>query len=355
MTQLLFKQQFINDDGKMAYLLRDAVGSKITIKRDSSWKDSPFEEVKLVAPFQALGIDESAEYLDAPRVGEVNLNNYLGALREAVKSAWDPEKFNLVFRSSGIDGRLMSYFIREAWRERPGSILFVCIEPEGEVFKQLMEYEGWDRRLYYMYDIDNDAFDTSFSFHFSWQHMNVPFRHIRSRFQSCLHHLQCTYEIPLDLAKVNIWTGLNSNESWGESKGSLRDFIVERYRSKPAKLWGVIGKDTIQPFANMWVLRSIFSAQPTHHSARLDALRLLDRGLAEIPMSRRYKGRVIPDEVLVQMMLDYQASYYHRVLNPGYWPDVLSTVHTRKCKRWSYHWTLASLVEHLVNNGVEVV
>jgi len=111
-----------------------------------------FNEITITAPVVPQSIQNLIDF------GDPQANNDVPQIAQAIASVierrWDPEQFHLVMHSSGYDSRIISQTIAslrgrygESWL---GEVLFLCWEPEGQLFKKIMELEGWRKEQYHV-------------------------------------------------------------------------------------------------------------------------------------------------------------------------------------------------------------
>ena len=219
-------------NGKVtSHVMANAVGETATIVRKKRRAVRPvwdknrnrfpmeegwgFNEISMVPYNEAsnikkLGLDDIMTV--RPTNTSFNKQEWLSAMDRATDESWDPSKFNLVFHSSGYDSRIISHFIRKAYERRPGKILFVCMEPEGEPFKKIMNYQGWDETQWAIYDMFADPFKLWFDFYTSWEGLNGPRLMPHNGFDVCIKYLQILEKVPKDLSNVVLWHGVDMNE-----------------------------------------------------------------------------------------------------------------------------------------------
>jgi hypothetical protein len=127
--------------------------------RANSYTQTPFKEIINMniedkIPGSRLGLLDSVREYDLP------FNEIVSKLKEALKGyivkCWDSNSPKLFLHSAGYDSRIVSGIITELREERGsdwiGDIHFRCHQPEGELFKQIMEAEGWDNSQYSLWE-----------------------------------------------------------------------------------------------------------------------------------------------------------------------------------------------------------
>jgi hypothetical protein len=146
--------------------------SKSSGKTDISLADLCRQEDNLTfnpeTGFNEIEIDDVKNYInpdyahistELPKLNDltvVGISKYLIlAIKEYFKECWNSKKFHLVFCSGGMDSRIMSWCLtqlrEELGRKWLGKIHFVCHEPEGPIFRQVMEQQGWHEDEYSVY------------------------------------------------------------------------------------------------------------------------------------------------------------------------------------------------------------
>ena len=122
------------------------------------WPDTPFKEIKYASLLDIL--PESKHYLlvDQPRyVG--SMQQYARQLLNSVKrfflAIWN-DKTKIVMHSGGYDSRIISLALMELRQQEGdawlGDIHFRCHQPEEDLFKIIMQAEGWRPDQYSCYD-----------------------------------------------------------------------------------------------------------------------------------------------------------------------------------------------------------
>lgn len=76
----------------------------------------------------------------------------LDAVEEYLLKLWNPTKFHLITHSAGRDSRIISYVLAKLRDKMDmGDFHFRCHGWEGEIFKQVMEEQGWHPSQYSVY------------------------------------------------------------------------------------------------------------------------------------------------------------------------------------------------------------
>lgn len=110
-----------------------------------------FKEVAIATPQLSKRVKDYANDRTAERVKKPVLQT----LGKILERDWDPDKEHICFHSSGYDSRILSGILMKL-REKNGEgwigkLLFLCLEPEGEYFRNIMKWEGWKENQIYVY------------------------------------------------------------------------------------------------------------------------------------------------------------------------------------------------------------
>ena len=115
-----------------------------------------FREITITPPLIPESIRNLIRFGDALASNDVS--TIANAIASVIERRWDPKQFHLVMHSSGYDSRIISKTIANLREKHGGSwlgdVLFLCWEPEGALFKQIMELEGWRREQYHVCNED---------------------------------------------------------------------------------------------------------------------------------------------------------------------------------------------------------
>ena len=136
-------------------------------------------------------------------------------VRNLIKQAWREDAFHVVFHSSGYDSRIISsaikYLLEKNGKEWLGrGLLFLSNRWESDLFKQIMEAQGWDKEHYFAYTWGNDG--EHFSKAVYNMHLCAP----------CPIPGNLWYYLPeyamgkgaMPSSNIQAFTGLWANESW---------------------------------------------------------------------------------------------------------------------------------------------
>jgi hypothetical protein len=151
MQQVILDRFYINNiTGQSSFVFSDLINQSLRFNNQctkGNYDDyiTPFIEVGNMVPDLSK---INPKLLRQQRIDELNPITVIDLFYHRIYEAWDTNKLNLVFCSSGLDSRLYSLLIKRVHLERGGRVHFVCMWPEEEYFKQLMSYIGFDSFSY---------------------------------------------------------------------------------------------------------------------------------------------------------------------------------------------------------------
>lgn len=168
-NQIPLTPKFITDKGRYGLLSRAALDySSLTLNCDFIKNEffdgyqvcrstrfpteTVFKEIVIGEP----GLNEAErQYCYDPNGWNKPHQPVTTALEKVLVRDWDPDKTHVFLHSAGYDSRLISYVLAKLRDEMGagwiGNLIFLCWEPEAEVFKEIMQYEGWSPRYFHVY------------------------------------------------------------------------------------------------------------------------------------------------------------------------------------------------------------
>ncbi|MBD3251133.1 hypothetical protein GF380_01525 [Candidatus Uhrbacteria bacterium] len=317
-----------------------------------------FKEVNVVPP-QALYTDAIRDTLACKHtIFELRaqfLKRLCQELKRVILTTWVPGTAHAVLHSSGLDSRMLSWTIRELWREHGddwlGQVVFLCSKWEAESFNAQMQYEGWSKDQYWAVDADKPKqryYEWSISdFSGAWQRANGASAIPVNLFWYLVARAQETGRLP---ASVQTYSGQWGNTVMDATNAeAVRQQQVRFYysvlRQRPFK-----GDSVVLPFANERFVRAVLSSKIVlGHKLRPLLLASMDERLASFPnmASDGDRHRRIANDLIQKMIRDYDNSWYGKHVRPGAKPQWKTTEFQ---PFWS-RWTAASLCEHLRKEG----
>jgi len=321
-----------------------------------------FSEVDVALPFDAL-TDKELELVKLPNgsneCSKAELIKWWGdAIVDHIYKAWDPTKFHLVFHSSGWDSRAVSGAVWRGVREELGwdwdwdDVLFVCIGPESDEFKCIMEYEGWEDYQYVAVTDMISHYDRCLDFHDAWQWLNGPINLGYNMNWVLIEHLQREGLVPEHDDDIQLFTGRNDvvfEVSAGSDCTLKRDYLHNYSAVTSSVLYKV--DDLVLPLMSYDVVRTLATstARVGYASMRRDLVAYMDEGLAKFnriqdPFPTMEIGQ---HERAIQ---DYKESWYGQNVHPS----LKSSSAILSYDEWWSRWTCAVIVEHLLEEGYDI-
>jgi len=344
--------------GKRSYIIDDLITDTFTINKEyrpKTYGDMyvPCKEVKAVDYKVVNDINRLNTLIDSQgRKGKKPLRpkRLLSILHEVVFDLWSQTKdnFNVIFHSSGWDSRLLSSIIRKAYLEDPKEVIFICWEPEGALFKDIIRYEGWDEDQFFILDRYNYKEFNMFDFKDAWRMVNGVSHYPINEEIFSIEYLQRQGRIPED--NYVVWPiGWGGNETL-ISKVNLESFIRRWYYAYPARLRPYL--DQYVPYLDLRVIKEIFEHHPVENNVayRQGICKTFDSKLCRFSRGDHPK-ETIPKWVLSKCVSDYKESFYYRHIDQSF----TSTPYVLARTSWWPKWTLASFIDHLREKGVEII
>ena len=315
-----------------------------------------FEGVDVMKPRHVLRQDARSALHTKHSVNETvqqYLRRLVDTLKEVIYWKWIPSGDHAIMHSSGIDSRILSWTIKELWNDLGnawlGKVLFLCSKWEGEEFKKIMSYEGWDKSQYWV--VDEDLPDQEYyrwsltDFNGAWERANGVSAIPVNLFWYPIAKAQERGMLP---EKIQTWSGQWGNTVMDETTGdAIKEQLIMFYysvlRSRPFK-----GDDVVFPFAEaQYVGCSLSSKHRLGKRLRPMLLEFMDKGLARFTNMQADgdRHRRISDDLIEKMIADYDKSEYGKRIKarPKY--------KTTEFQDFWSHWTAASLCEHLIEKG----
>lgn len=316
---------------------------------------TPFKEVSVVPfdhkPFKALRkvkrtLNESKHGLFS-RVKDV--------LKRTIIEHWRTDYSHVILHSSGYDSRVLSWLIREIYLDRGdewlGNTVFVCSKWESGPFIEIMKHEGWDTRHYHVarsHRRDWEYYErelTDFANAWKWSDgaSSIPV--------NLFWYLTiAAIEKGLVARPVQVFTGHNGNIMFmSHGPSDIESFMLESYSS----IFGerpMFGDSIIHPYSTFELAKVLCeSSERTGDLTRPEFVKWLDSGLYEFSNLHTDgdRHRRISDTIMDKVVSDYNASWYGKHIQPHPRPRYKTT----EFQPFWYHWTMASLCEHLREQG----
>jgi len=294
-------------------------------------------------------------------------------LTDYIEKTWDPYKFHIIPHSSGYDSRLISTILKRLKKKNGsdwfGDYVFIESNGESELFKQMMQMEGWRKHIVMYEGKDpSEAHLHSFDFKNAWKAGLIGFP--VNSWYSQVEWLQ-----KMDIAPENVqcYTGYGANETTTViHRADLYANANYQPEYKPNNLglyfaWHYLHQlsaftlngDWIHPFYNLDYLGA-FAKYSKGHIEHLHPglsvskviLEIIEPELAKIHkmVTKEVKKKGffnVSDKIINQAIKDYKSSWYGK-RNP-----IQPTNEIKYCEWW-WSWRVASLCEHLLENGHDI-
>jgi len=239
-----------------------------------------------------------------------------------------------------------------------GNTVFLCSKWEGNTFKRIMQYQGWDQE-HYMVANENEMYEEYYAvslldFHGAWRWSNGASSIPVNLFWYPVESAKKAGLLSSD-ACTQLLTGMWGNEfvlAASIGANTVKDQFRKLYRSvlcgRPMN-----GDHIIHPYTEIEFVRMMI-ASSVRLGERLRPLLCahMDEHLAAFVNENADADRHcrIAPWIIDRMVHDYNASWYGKIVRPGERPRHKTTEFQ---EFWSY-WTSASLCEHLLQKGYHI-
>lgn len=332
-----------------------------------------FQEIEIVKPIEL--IPQSIRSLLASKRGSVEysqtelVKGIVDRLSNFIEKAWDTSKFHIMFHSSGYDSRIISGILSKLHQKHGdswlGNILFLCFQPEGDLFKQIMQLEGWKPSQYVVFNEDSPATDyrvglVDFTSCWKWTNdAQPPYALLGFDIESLIHNGTIS-EANNDMQLI---PGSFGNETLEQKctkryKNFVDDFLQIYYYHRYSATFSAVSYlygDFLMPFASADVLQIAIEAS----TIPVDIRELIIAELSpELLKLSRYSGplgyddpyHVLSSEVRHYIEREYHSSWYGQRVYPWLSPPPPTVF----IQPWWSSYTAASLCEHLIHHGVQI-
>lgn len=323
---------------------------------------TPFLEVRIV-PFEESMPEDVLALAENPPTSQRRLRpirDLFRILLGVVEQAWSPNKFHFIMHSSGHDSRLLSWAIKYLYEKNGpswlGDVLFGEWDCESEPFKQIMEVEGWSDSQWAVYKPETagtrEYHADSLEFKHAWKRLNGQVSIPLSMWCDSVRYFQEQGVIPND-DPLQCWNGQFANEimKFTDQYGSLT-MAIRKIQDNVLCTTTQLG-DFVWPYLNLkWIIAKHTYGRPFgwHQSQLVEAVAPQLTHIPRIDSSTIKRGpcRRISDLLLQRALEDFEGSWYAKntPLIPRYVPSP-----SLAYSNWWGHWGLASLCEHLLEQG----
>lgn len=301
--------------------------------------------------------------------GENDVKKVTKALYTVLEKEWRSDMFHLVVHSSGYDSRIISQAIVDLGHRKRKKylhdVLFICMQPEAQQFKQIMEHEGWPKEQYMVANEDAPTHEyyagvVDLDDFWRWTNDAQPWVWI-------VHHVaeQLSNEGKLPpLSEVQYIDGYTGNEGFKFTTEKLiRFFYYHRWGARHCVLpYGSV----LRPFAHYEVLkltskknkhekaffrltRRRFTPWARNLQARQMIISYLDPRLLDIPRHNGEDGntphRRLSERLRERCLEQYNSSWYGKQFPAYEAPEVLWL------QGWWTEYAKASICEEITKRG----
>ena len=361
--------------GKVSEHILDLVGDSVTVDKDFVASKEQLHEYKtlfediMIQPYQLVHPGTQNFRYKPDRMGYRDFIGYLiDNLEQVIKNTWDDEKFHIIDHSSGFDSRILSFIIRKLYRRGilGGKILFLCLQPEGDGFRDVVKYLNWeeDKCLVYNENVRPDEYYRNcFNFKDNWQSFNGLSQWPGDILFWVIKDLQSKDVLPLDDTRIQSYgmgftDELIKHKYNFRTKASVYKFLNIYYFSRFPQSMSNFKGDRILPMLDFEIVKLMFCYDWGWHpmkKVKIDLMKRLDPKLTEIRNGSIYHENNpyhrISQGLLEKLKADYSGSWYGKYVNPDM---VKHATRGLGYSPWWASYNAASVVEYLRESGVKV-
>ena len=362
--------------GKVSEHIMDLVGDSVVVDKDFVASKDQLHEYRtlfkdiMIHPYQMIHPgSENFKYGPGLKMGYREFIGYLlDNIELVIKDTWDDDKFHVISHSSGYDSRILSYIIRKLYRRGiiAGDILFLCLQPEGEGFQEVMRYLNWDGEKCLVYNKNcrpEEYYKGCFDFKNNWRSFNGLSQWPGDILFWVIKDLQKKKLLPQDDKNIQSYgmgftDELFKHKYHFRTKASVYKFLNIYYYSRFPQSMSNFKGDRIMPMLDFEIIKLILMYDWGWHPSakvKMDLVKRLDPKLYELPNKSIYTTKNpyhrISPELMDKIKTDYSRSWYGKNINPDMVKRATSNL---EYSPWWACYSAAAVVEHLRELGVKI-
>jgi len=355
--------------GEVSNKITDLIGNEATVRRDfatggNKWKElkTLFKEIDIVPYTELIPEDLNFKFRGKKISKEEVCERFIDALTNSVKNHWDRNKFHVVQHSMGVDSTALSCIIKKLYDsgEIGGKIFFMCYEPEGIIFRKIMEHEGWPEENYGIYNEGAPGREYSkkaLTMSEAWKMFDCVWKWPMWNRVWAVEEFRGKGIIPMDDGDLQYHGAGGVDELVRQNPifpTSLYGFLDTIYYHVAPSYWEgtlhVMDSEVLRLLIeNDWGVKN-----DGYLALKRQWLGLLDPDIVELPNSLhglQIDYRRITPSIVDRMISDYKASWYGRNIDP----DIVSSADDIiQYSSWYGAWSAAVITEHLINEGISL-
>ena len=278
------------------------------------------------------------------------IEKVLKALKENIIRTWDPERNHLMFHSGGYDSRVISYILSQLREEKGkdwiGKLNFICWEPEGDIFKQIMKFEGWNESQYHIYNEcieDKNYQNDIIEFSNCWKHSNgscppvVLFSAAYNQFKEIIGD------------NPQIYQALYFNEVFRRPYIYFKEQFSRIYFRNPIIQQFTLHEIPFIPVVSEEVSQIVMNFRTELKNLRIKILETLCPELYKLPNvnvdNEKNPYRALNTFIYQKCIKDYLGSYFYNHTNIH--PEKFNNKHIIWKYEWWFYYNVASWIEYL--------
>lgn len=357
-----------NNTGKLSRLFFDVIDDTVTLRENAATinlmaANTPFEEIEVVQAMDTL----SEEYKELSKIKSHSVSmswdkfvdksweKYLAA----VNNTWDDNRFHMIMHSSGYDSRIMSLALRELNKD---NLLFVCLEPEGSVFENIMRHQGWRDDQYMIYNkgvSSSDYYKEGFDYNLCIKITNGPSeRPINPN--GLVYHCLKEKGVILDDDKTQFHANQFA-EILNSKVINFKDYYEEFYYSRFSRFWSTFDCKVTDNYLDFDLMKFMLEAKVSAWRSR-DQLReaMIQQMDPQMMKFKRWTWAEVYGQdffklstpLINKSVEDYKNSWFYKNIDK----DINSTPKYMipKSFKWWQKWSMGAVTNYLISNGVDI-
>ena len=382
------KRYYRNKDTKQTSgAIYNIISDRVTLKPNletTYWNNvSIFKEIEIVPIDEIFPFNELKNINSKSKI--MKLSFFIKVIHklliDSLENKWNPSKVHLIFHSAGYDSRILSASIKELYlkngKDWLGDILFICKSPEGEIFKKIMKYEGWQKSQYVILKDEPLEYDKEgFNYKVAWKHVNgisdAPVNFTYNMYDT----IKKKGLAPQDDNKIQVWMNFFEKAFFGMNTfNDLKSIYEKSYYGTEGRYYGVFPCDVQDMYINSNLMKFIIETKidtfpepkikldeygyEYYKSCKIRKL-ILGKELSKFKQCNWEDYDfiwTISNKLLQKAIDDYKNSWYYKnidkeIINSAvnyYWERPYKNSH-----KWWNAWSMGSFTNYLIEKGIEI-
>lgn len=351
-----WRREYVNEEGKTGKFF-DILPHELTLSRRSLYyisqpvniHETMFKEVR-IKPYEPNDfVGKAIRTVDKiiPIVDKSWKYKVYNCLLDIIEQTWDRSRFHVIAHSSGIDSRILSSIIKTLGFT---DLLFVECAGEADLFKKIMQAQGWPASKYKVFREGHDKGDYfSHSFECIPDSFNGPVGYPVNHFYDAYDELIANGDIPEDAQFFSAFGGYIEKciQELPAKEFFRRDYYYQMNAFEMRGEW-------IFPWWDIRYLKEIARYNECYDKVRVSD-RLNDILPEKVRRIRKYKTfdvirrgwRTVGYDLLMKLRDKAASTWYGKRKNVNLKPGI------EYSNSWG-HFCEAMICEKLIKQGYEI-